>query len=377
MRSHNQSTAPAQPSAVEPRADFTRRMLLTVATITAVGIGLVFLWYAIEVLLVVFAGMLLATVLRSLADLLADYTPIGRHGALALVVLALLAFFGISGWLLAPQVTDQTRQLAEAIPEALAQVQGWIAQFTWGRDLIDQQPAPGDLIGDRATDLLWQATGVFSSTLGVLVELVVILFLGVYLAVDPGKYIRGLIRLVPIPRRPRAREVLDQLGFTLKWFLLGRLLAMIAVGIVTTIGLWLLQVPLALVFGIITTLLTFVPYVGPIVSAILPALVALTVDPMLALYVVLLYVVVQNLEGYLLTPLILQGTVSVPPALTIGAEVLFGVVFGIIGIVLATPFAAVSVLLVKLLYIEDILGDAPDAAPADRHEQPPASVQPT
>ncbi len=215
--------------------------------------------------------------------------------------------------------------------------------------------------------VLAQAGGIFSTTLGVIIEVFVVLFLGVYLAVNPEKYVNGIVRLTPIARRERAREVLYALGYTLKWFMLGRLIAMIVVGIVTTIGLMLLNVPLALVFGVITTLLTFVPYIGPIVSAILPALVALTVSPTLALYVLLLYLVVQNLEGYLLTPLILQGVVSVPPALTIIAEVLGGILFGVLGIILATPFVAVLVVLVKMLYIEDVLGDkAVDVVPEQR-----------
>ncbi len=340
-----------------PRSPFVRRMLLTVATVTAVGLGLIFMWYAVEVLLLVFAGILLATVLRALADLLAGYTPLSSGWALLIVLLALVGGLGVGGWLLAPPISAQVDELAQALPQSVGQVEQWLEQFPWGRELLNLQPGTNDFLADYGGTVVTRATGFLSTSLGIVVETLVVLFLGIYLAVNPGKYVNGAVRLVPMAKRARAREVFGAVGYTLKWFLLGRLLAMIVVGIITTAGLLLLGVPLALVFGIITTLLTFVPYVGPIVSAILPALVALTVSPTLALWVLLLYLVVQNVEGYLLTPLLLQGTVSVPPALTIIAELLFGLLFGVLGIILATPFIAVAVILVKLVYIEDVLGD--------------------
>jgi predicted PurR-regulated permease PerM len=351
MTGHSPSDAPRSHDA------WRQRMFLTVATVAALVLVLLFLWYAVQVLLIVFAGILLAVVLRSLADLLSEYTGIGRGWALGMVVLLLLALFGGGGWLLAPQISEQGSQLVVAIPEAIDEVESWVERQSWGERLMRQRPDGDDLLGTGLGSLLAQAGGIFSTTLGVIVEVFVVLFLGIYLAINPQKYANGVVRLVPIHRRERAREVLYALGFTLKWFMLGRLIAMVAVGIVTTIGLMLLGVPLALVFGVITTLLTFVPYIGPIASAILPALIALTVSPSLALYVLLLYLVVQNLEGYLLTPLIMQGVVSVPPALTIIAEVLGGILFGVLGIILATPFVAVAIVLIKMLYVEDVLGD--------------------
>jgi predicted PurR-regulated permease PerM len=304
-----------------------RRMFLTVATVTAVLALLIFLWYAVEVMLIIFAGILLAVVLRSLADLLAEYTGISRGWSLAIVVIGLLALLGLGGRYLAPQIVEQGAQLAVAIPEAFDQVETWIEGQSWGQRFLEQRPGAEDVLSGGLGAVLAQAGGIFSTTLGVIIEVFVVLFLGVYLAVNPDKYVNGIVRLVPIARRERAREVLYALGYTLKWFMLGRLIAMIVVGIVTTIGLMLLNVPLAL-------------------------------------YVLLLYLVVQNLEGYLLTPLILQGVVSVPPALTIIAEVLGGILFGVLGIILATPFVAVLVVLVKMLYIEDVLGDeAVDVVP--------------
>lgn len=130
---------------------------------------------------------------------------------------------------------------------------------------------------------------------------------------------------------------------------------MILIGSLTTAGLWLLDVPLALTFGVLSALFTFIPNIGPPL-AILPAiLLALTLSPTRALYVLLLYLVIQTVESYLLTPLLQQRVVSLPPALTISAQILMAVLLGGLGLALATPLTAVSLVLVKMLYVEDVL----------------------
>jgi predicted PurR-regulated permease PerM len=184
----------------------------------------------------------------------------------------------------------------------------------------------------------------------------IILAIGFYMAVAPRVYVEGVIHLVPVTRRGRAGEVLQALGRTLRWWLFGRWISMTVVGLLTTAGLWLLGVPLALTFGLLAALLTFIPYLGPIISAIPPMLLVLVQSPMQALYVVSLYLGVQGVESYLLTPLVQQRTVSVPPALTITAQVLLGLLLGTFGVILATPLIAVTLVLVKMLYIEDVLG---------------------
>jgi predicted PurR-regulated permease PerM len=137
-----------------------------------------------------------------------------------------------------------------------------------------------------------------------------------HMAVAPNLYAEGIIRLVPLAKRGRAHEILQALGHTLRWWLLGRGVSMLMVGLFTAAGLWLIAVPLALTFGLLAALLTFVPYLGPVLSAIPPTFLALTQQPRQALYVILLYIGIQGVESYLLTPLVQESTVSLPPALT-------------------------------------------------------------
>jgi predicted PurR-regulated permease PerM len=177
------------------------------------------------------------------------------------------------------------------------------------------------------------------------------------MAVAPDFYTEGIIHLVPIESHARAREVLRAIGQTLRWWLLGRWVSMIVVGLLTAAGLWLIGVPLTLTFGLLAALLTFIPYLGPLLSAVPPTLLAFTQQPQQALYVILVYLGIQSVESYLVTPLVQQRTVSLPPALTLTEQVVLGLLLGGIGVILATPLFAVLVVLVKMLYIEDMLGE--------------------
>jgi predicted PurR-regulated permease PerM len=133
---------------------------------------------------------------------------------------------------------------------------------------------------------------------------------------------------------------------------------MAVVGVLTAIGLWVAGVPLAFVLGLIAALLSFVPYIGPLAAVIPAALVALAEDPTKVIYVFALYGAVQLLESYLITPLIQERAVSIPPAVLIAAQVIMGVLAGAAGVLMATPLAVVLIVLVQMLYLEDVLGDS-------------------
>jgi predicted PurR-regulated permease PerM len=152
--------------------------------------------------------------------------------------------------------------------------------------------------------------------------------------------------------------VIGQLGYTLRWWLVGRIAGMTAVGILTWIGLMLLGVPLSFTLATLAAVLDFVPNIGPIIAAIPALLVGLTESPMTGLYVALLYIAIQIAEGSLMTPLIEQETVSLAPVLLLSAQLIMGVLFGVLGLLLATPILVVLVILIKMLYIEDVLGDS-------------------
>jgi predicted PurR-regulated permease PerM len=168
---------------------------------------------------------------------------------------------------------------------------------------------------------------------------------------------------VPRPRRARVEEVLQEVGTTLGHWLVGRLVSMGIIGGITTVGLWLIGVPLAPALGLLAALAEFVPNIGPFLAFVPALLLALTESTTRALAVLLLYLSVQGFESYVLTPLVEKQAVELPPALTITAQVLMAVLAGGLGLALATPLAAAVLVLVQRLYIEDTLGDALEVPP--------------
>ena len=199
----------------------------------------------------------------------------------------------------------------------------------------------------------------FGGVLGAVGNVAIILFVGIYFALSPGRYKRGFVKLVPQGKRERAVHVLDDIGDTLARWLMGKSLSMLIVGIATAGGLTLLGVPLGLILGIIAGLLDFIPYIGPIMAGVPAVLIALSISPDLALYTVLLFLGIQTVEGYVLQPLVEARAVEIPPALTIVMQLVFGSLFSFAGIALATPLTAALMVLVDKLYVEDILGDRP------------------
>lgn len=349
-----------------PPGDLRRlgqRTAAVVATALAiVGIAAL-LVVAADILLLMFAGLLFAVLLSSLADALVRISGMRRGIALGLTLLGLLAGTVGTAWALWPSVSEQADQLATELPAALGELRGWFEQRAWGRWLLGRAE-PGRMVTGGA--LVDQATGALFTTVSALAAFLIILFVGLYVAAQPSLYHRGLRRLVPVAGRHRSDEVLFEVTGVLRWWLMGKILSMLLVGVLTTGGLWWLEVPLALTFGLLAAALTFIPNFGPALSVVPPALLALADDPTRAAYVVALYLAIQTVESYAVTPLIQRRTVSMPPALTIMAQIVLGLLVGGIGVAVATPLTAAAMTMVRMLYVEDLLEqDAPAVGAAE------------
>jgi predicted PurR-regulated permease PerM len=215
-------------------------------------------------------------------------------------------------------------------------------------------------------DVFGRITGAVSITLSALTSLLLVGFFGLFLSAAPQLYRAGFLHLLPKPSRPRAETVLDKVGGTLWWWLLARFGSMTVVGVLTWIGLLALNVPLAFTLALVAALLTIIPNIGPVLSAIPALLLALLQSPAAALWVGGLYLAIQTVESYLITPIFQQRVVSLPPALVIGAQVLMGVLFGLPGLIVATPLTATLFVLVRELYVKGTLGDSMAADPDSR-----------
>lgn len=336
---------------------FSRKVLISVATATGAVIFLYLLRQLALILLLVFAGILLAVFLDGLARWLRRNTRLPRSGALFVVILFLLLFFFGLGWVAGPILAEEFNQLAEQLPQAAQSIQERILQSDWSRHVLERFLTPAEMLS-MGSGFLGQITGIFSTAFGLLTSGLVLLFIGIYLAASPKQYLDGAVRLLPRASRTRGAEILSALGLALRWWLVGRISSMVLVGILTAVGLSLIGMSQAMPLGMIAGFLSFVPYIGPAVSALPALLLALGQDGELVLYVIAVYSAVQAMESYFVTPLIQEKVVSVPPALLITSQLLMGVLFGVPGLLLSAPLTVVFLVLTQMLYQHDVLGDS-------------------
>lgn len=323
------------------------RALRHIRTVLAIALTGVLLWQFGLFLMLVFTGVLLAVALNAPATLLARHTPLSYGVSLAAVIVASIgASIGI-GVAIAPDIASQVDEMRARIPELMQMGRNWLEQYQWGRDLLETNAQAGDIASSQR---LWTGiAGAFSGTFTAVANLVLILFVGLYLAVEPDLYRRGVVFITPDAQRERVTHLLAQATSTLRYWLFGTLLSMLTIGVLTWIGLKLIGVPLALILAVIAGLFAFIPNIGPVLSAVPAILLSLLEGPKVALYVALLYICVQTIESYLITPFIQRRTVSLPPALTIGAQFLLGMLAGVPGLFVATPLAAVGLTVVQSL----------------------------
>jgi predicted PurR-regulated permease PerM len=307
------------------------------------------LWQAPDVVLVAFAGVLMAVFLRGGGDWVAGRLRLKPEYGVAIFCVGLtvtaLLFLGVAGAALA----DQVQQLWDQIPAAISTLRGYVDEHAWINQALDKfDPAA---VAPSGSD----ATSAWSSTFGGFGNAVIIAFVGLYGAAAPSTYVSGLVSLFAPSARPTAQAMLRESGIALRGWLKAQFVSMAVVGVLTGLGLWILGVSLAPILAVLAAFLTFIPNIGPVLALIPAVLLGLTEGVSTALWIVGLYVAVQAIESYVVTPRVQESAVSLPPALTIAFQLLFGALFGILGLALATPLAAVLLRVGRKFYVEGYL----------------------
>jgi predicted PurR-regulated permease PerM len=305
---------------------------------------------AADVLFIIFAGVLFAVFLHGGGSRISRYTGLPVNGGIAAfcALILLIATLGVVA--LSPAITEQAEELSRRIPLALTHLRGELEEYSWGKRLMDKA-WPG-LFSSETTSV---GASAVMYTFGIVGNTVIIAFVGLYGALAPATYANGAVRLLAPSLRPRAAQVLARVGDTLGDWLIAKFISMTIVGVLTWLGLWLVGTPLPLVLALIAALFGFVPNIGPIVAAVPAILLTLANGATGVLMVAGVYLVVQTLESYLITPLVQQQKVSLPPVLIISAQLLMGVLFGLPGLALATPLAAALLTFVREVYVGDYL----------------------
>ena len=340
-------TAPGKPSAPAGTARASQARLAIQLLVAA--ILLLVLWRLRNVALLCFAAIIAAALLRGLAEPLTRFTSLPSRFAIVVVIVVLASVLVIALWLTGQPMLGQLQELRNTVPRAWATALHWLQAQPFGPQLMSWTSDAADLKVPWA-----RVAGAASAATTAVADGFLVLLLGLYLAFDPTVYRDGFLRLVPPERRADIGAALAASGDALQRWMLGQGLTMLIVGATVGIGLALIGMPLAAAMGFISGLLEFVPFFGAIASALLGTLLAFAQGPEQAFHVAIFFLVIQQLEGNLVIPMVQRWAVQLPPVLSLLAVVVFGTLFGVEGIVLGTPLMVVAIVLVRKLYVDTL-----------------------
>lgn len=349
-------------TSLSPR--FVRRVLFLIGLLVVIAAT----WKLLDVLLLVFGAILVAVLLRSLSSPIHRLTRLPEGLSLLAAGLIIIALLSGAGWLFGATITEQVEELVDSLPQSSEELQARIAAFPLGDQLAAQlenldlgaaQSAAGPI-----QNILGHVGGFAVTLAGAATNLLVVIFAGIYLAISPVSSRDGLLSLVPAGPREPMRHAMNVSGVVLRRWLLGQFVSMATVGILTGLGVWMIGLPSPVALGLFAALAAFVPIVGPIVSVVPAVMLALQDGPMMVVWTILVYIIVQQVESNLTYPLIQRKAVDLPPALTLFSVLGFGVLFGPLGVIFAAPLLVVLVVMVKILYIRNTLGD-PASVPGE------------
>ena len=309
------------------------------------------LWKLSHVFVLGFAAILFAIILRSIANLFERFLPVSTPWSLLLAGLLMTAVVALFFFLLGIQIQTQLLTMIEKLPEYISALGD-----RFGVEDLEETAAQKfqEISGD--TGLLGTAAGYTSVFLNVLASLILIVITGIYLASHPRLYFYGFLKLIPQPLIENIATVLEKIGHALQLWLIGQLVSMVIIAVITTTGLLIIGVPSALALGFLAGVAEFVPILGPILASIPAILLAFSEGGTMVYWVIGLYIVIQQLESYLIMPLVQRRAVQLPPVLTLLAIVAFGLLFGLPGILLGAPLTVVALVAVEQLYVRDTLG---------------------
>jgi predicted PurR-regulated permease PerM len=323
-------------------------------------ISLYVAWQIRQLLLMAFGAILLATSLNQLARYFRHQLKIPRHRSLLLSLTTFLGTLVAFFWAIVPSLTTQVREIGTSqIPRLLRLAQAWevtLRAYVPESMLPDMEKLPQQ-IQPVLQSLLGSSLAIFSGSLGTLLNLLLLIVLTIMMLVQPQAYRRVFVSLFPQFYRQRVEGILDECEVSLGKWVVGAMIGMVAIALMTTIGLYVLGVPAPLALGILAGLLNFIPNLGPTLSVILPMGIALLDSPLKSLLVFILYFIIQQIESSLLTPYIMSRQVSLLPALTLLAQLFFASFFGFAGLLLALPLSVVTMIWFRSVLIEDVLNN--------------------
>jgi predicted PurR-regulated permease PerM len=327
------------------------------------------IWFIHDTLLLVFAGILAALVLRALAEKIARITRLPVAWSVWVAIAGTLAVAAAATALLGSAIGAQLSDLRHTLPAAFNSTLEQLRATPAGAWAVSNLPNIYALVPDTA-HLLTRATGIISGALGAVAAVLIVIFVGIAAALEPQLYVNGFVQLFPAGYRSRMRAVSSEIGQTLRTWLLARLLTMSVTAILVTAGLAILHVPLAGALGMLAGALAFIPNIGAFIAAAPAVLLAFVASPKAAIAVIAMYAIVHLLDDFVVAPLVERQVVKLPPILTLMAQIVLGIGAGAVGIMLAAPIVAAVLVIVRRLWVEDVadlaLADLPSISSKER-----------
>jgi predicted PurR-regulated permease PerM len=346
----------ANPSDASDTGAFVKRVLIVLALVSLFFLA----WHLRTLIVMLFGSVVVAAVFRAIANPIHRHTPLSLRASVTVAILIVLGVLAALVWLFGSEIERQVETLSETIPSAVESLQKVLADWGVRDDLMGllglSEPGGNGIIASAARFVVSLGAGI--------ADTMVVIFGGIFLALQPMLYRTGAIKLVPEQKRALVADAMVHSERALGLWLKAQLISMTIIGLLTGLGLWLLGIESALVLGLLAFALEFIPFAGPIIASIPAILVALATSPTLALWVVGLYILVQQLEGNVVYPLVQQWAVHVPAVVLLFSLIGFGMLFGVIGVIFAAPLTVVAYVLVKRLYVQEAL-HTPTPIPGD------------
>lgn len=331
----------------------TTRELKRAVIWIGVAAAFVALWFLAQPLLLIVGGLVFAAMLDGGARLLGRVLPIPRGWRIAIVCLFAISFLAWTFTVAGSQIAAQAEALRVIMTGQMERL------LRWAHDMgfVPEGNGGASEIGRQLMGSLGQVTAALGTALGAISSLAMIVVIGLFIAAEPRLYERGIAWMLPMEKRADFYDTAGKMGYTLRRLMAGRLLGMTVEGVLVAIALELIGVPMALVLGILTGLLAFLPNIGAIVSGVLIVVVGFSAGVETGIWAIIVYVLVQTFDGYVVVPMVARRSVDMPPALVLGAQLLFGALFGILGLALADPIVA----MIKVLLEQQSENAAEDA----------------
>ncbi len=333
---------PEDPINREP--SYTVKVWRTTAIVCITLIIILILRVAFNILLMALAGALIAVYFHGLADMIMVRTAMSRKFALFISIFGTIVLLSCVTWFIGAKIQRQVAELNNTLPQTIKLARNKLSQTPVGEKIIEYAS------GDNSKKLLDTASTFFSTSFGVLGNLYIILFLGIFFTADPAVYKNGILFLFPAEKRSTGSNILKRIEIALKGWLKSIVVSIVLITILVTIGLSLIGLPATMVLGLITGILMIIPNFGPVIAMIPGVLLALTIGTKTAVIAALIYVASQTIVANIILPMLQKKIIKIPPALTLLSQLIMGTLAGLMGIILAVPLLAILIIVIDELY---------------------------